>query len=265
MKLIKHSASPIFGPIGYNPPVEEGGPNKNDLLNDVYRQINMIGILCNDKSQTWDICNHGAVYLRRTHPETKWSNEWLYKYKNNHYSRVRNDNNGYSLNVTTNYRTLLEHGWTEDIEYICSPTKDHEKMVSVRFGTDRNTAITLMDNDLFFITTQKDRILERDIYFIQPNWISDENLNAYEPSSSVKEFVEGLEIAENKYFEIIDCGVEHEEAVNILPTALHTEFVMTGFVSNWIKFFTPIEKYSDTVRLNIIEPLIEKFKGYGYM
>lgn len=38
--------------------------------------------------------------------------------------------------VTTNLRVLIENGWLEDLQYLCEPTKYHEKRVTVKFICD---------------------------------------------------------------------------------------------------------------------------------
>lgn len=50
-------------------------------------------------------------------------------------------------------------------------------------------------------------------------------------------FIWSLLTAERAYFEAIRLGAKPQEARQILPNALKTELVMTGFVSDWQHFF----------------------------
>lgn len=64
-------------------------------------------------------------------------------YWSNKYSkavRVWKDEDALYTYVTTNLRVLVENGWTDDLKYICEPTKHHEKRVTVRFICDRGVS-----------------------------------------------------------------------------------------------------------------------------
>lgn len=50
-------------------------------------------------------------------------------------------------------------------------------------------------------------------------------------------FVDSLRIAENYYFNLLNEGWKPQQARAVLPNALKTELVMTGFISDWIHFF----------------------------
>lgn len=42
--------------------------------------------------------------------------------------------------ITTNYRTIIENNWLDDLKYLCEPTEYHEKRVCVRFICDRGVS-----------------------------------------------------------------------------------------------------------------------------
>ena len=92
------------------------------------------------KSGHGAMLEHGTVYLFLTMS----SRQQYFKYCSNPYSVANSTGeaekgtwNGF---VTTNYRVLVENGWLDDLEYICEPTKYHEKRVCVRFICDRGVS-----------------------------------------------------------------------------------------------------------------------------
>lgn len=52
-----------------------------------------------------------------------------------------------------------------------------------------------------------------------------------------RNFIASLQIAEQLYLELLNQGWKPQEARAVLPNALKTELIMTGFVSDWEHFF----------------------------
>ena len=87
---------------------------------------------------------HGTVYLRI--PDVSSDGQYVYpakgKYAGNKYSRLNTKWEGpanaqYIVTfVTTNLRVLVENSWMDDLQYICEPTKFHEKRICVRYTSD---------------------------------------------------------------------------------------------------------------------------------
>ena len=50
-------------------------------------------------------------------------------------------------------------------------------------------------------------------------------------------FIKALDQAEMQYFNLLNSGWTPQQARAVLPNALKTELVMTGFVSDWKHFF----------------------------
>ena len=71
-----------------------------------------------------------------------------------------------------------------------------------------------------------------ELTFIQPCWIED-NQDTYDRWC----FYESLSKAEEVYFRLLKHGWTPQQARAVLPNALKTELVMTGFVSDWAEFF----------------------------
>ena len=70
-----------------------------------------------------------------------------------------------------------------------------------------------------------------EITFIKPYWYtnSSDNDNDY--------FRDACSFAEQSYFSLIREGYKPQEAREVLPNALKTEVVMTGFETDWDGFF----------------------------
>ena len=88
-----------------------------------------------------------------------------------------------------------------------------------------------------------------EITFIQPNWISDDDVKNYHMDYdyftdqdnnhiiAVNRFMSALKNAEYFYIELIKLGWKPQQARNVLPLATKCDMVMTGFVSDWKHFF----------------------------
>ena len=50
-------------------------------------------------------------------------------------------------------------------------------------------------------------------------------------------FIKSLKISEEQYFNLLNLGWTPQQARAVLPNALKTELVMTGFVNDWKNFF----------------------------
>ena len=98
------------------------------------------------KSGHGAMLEHGTVYLAIP-ITTGHSGGSEINYMNNKYSVVT-ESESFSMKdeyndpcncwcVTTNLRVLVENGWMDDLEYLCEPTKYHEKRVTVKFTTDQ--------------------------------------------------------------------------------------------------------------------------------
>ena len=84
------------------------------------------------------------------------------------------------------------------------------------------------------------------------------------------DFLSGLGASEKSYFRLINRGWKPQQARQILPNALKTEIVMTGFASDWKHFFdlrTSIfaktgKPHPDMSAL--ADPLYQEFINKGY-
>lgn len=79
-------------------------------------------------------------------------------------------------------------------------------------------------------------------------------------------FLTSLNVAEHCYLELLQKGWKPQQARAVLPNALKTELVMTGFVSDWKHFFElrcASNAHPQAQELAI--PLREEFIKRGYI
>lgn len=260
MKLIESQAILI--------PQEEG-------LDGIYKQIELAGRTCyksEDKiteassvdfvkkmitSGHTAMLEHGTVYLR-----VVWSgavcqvcnqsmpNKILDRYGQNKYSVVKYHGN--DVYITTNYRVIVENGWQDDLKYICEPTEYHERRISLKFITDRGVSHELVRHRVFSFAQESTRYCNyskdkfgNEITYIIPSW-SDIPEGTYKTLAQVTPVVKGvknrlffnqLSAIQDAYNILIEEGCTPQEARQVLPNALKTEIVVTGFVSDWRHFF----------------------------
>ena len=212
------------------------------------------------KSGHGAMLEHGTVYLAMP-TETMIpieANGWG-KYTKNPYSkgfRVCDVNGQKRVAITTNLRVLVENDWLDDLQYICEPTEYHEKRITVKFITDQGILREFTRHRVFSFAVESTRYcnysknrFSNEVTFIQPNWISDEDVKDYHINynyfidqdnnhiTAVNRFMSALKNAEYFYMELIKLGYKPQQARNILPLATKCDMIMTGFVSDWKHFF----------------------------
>lgn len=258
-------------------------------------------------SQHYAMLEHGTVYLQfKGSP----NNNPLHKYLSNPYSKVNIIQDAFSVNqgdpdlydkvkayerkrkwagdtyyVTTNYRVLVENDWLEDLEYLCEPTEFHEKRATVRFITDRGVSHEFVRHRVFSFAQESTRYCNyskdkfgNELTFIIPSWIEMEEgritTDSFGCPTKVNEetydFLSGLGASERSYFRLINRGWKPQQARQVLPNALKTELVMTGFVSDWEHLCRLRSSFAETGQPHpdmkaLVDPLLEEFIARGYM
>lgn len=198
-----------------------------------------------------------------------------------------NTDNKYAY-VTMNYRHIIENGWLDDLKYLCEPTEYHVKRVTVHFVCDRGVSHEFVRHRTFSFAQESTRYCNysrdkfgNELTFIKPCWFDSSliddtghwNANTFYrmPTQSVEEdaFLGTLLSIEKSYFNLLERGWKPQEARAVLPNALKTELVMTGFVdkSGWINFFS-LRALGTTgaphpQAKELAEPLLEEFKAKG--
>ena len=244
MKLI-NSKVEILEPTGYT-------------IDDIYKQIEIAGRTCYKsedkitptsakefvdrmiKSGHGAMLEHGTVYLDI--PNSAGNYNLVPFFASNPYSKVviKPLNDRVHNYITTNFRVIVENFAEEYIpdvlQYICEPTEFHEKRISVRWTCDRGVSHEFVRHRVFSFAQESTRYCNyskdkfgHEITYIQPCW---------EMQKDEEElFLLQLEQAQNVYNALISSGWRPQQARAILPNALKTELVMTGFESDWKHFF----------------------------
>lgn len=141
--------------------------------------------------------------------------------------------------ITTNLRVCIENNRQEYLtNALYKPTEHHKKRICVKFICDRSIAnefvrhrkFSFLQESTRYCNYSKDKF-KKELTFIEPYW--DYNDTPAEEYG----FIDLLLDSEKAYFDAIERGWKPEQARAILPNALKTELVMTGFVSDWQHFF----------------------------
>ena len=206
------------------------------------------------KSKHGAVLEHGTVYLigRFSSKKELFEDEWAFKYIENPYTKTiripLDENNRYNgpqlLYVTTNYRVLVENGWLDDLKepedtntvISYNPSEFYEKRYTMRFTCSRAIANELIRHRTFSYTQESQRYCGYDknkfggeLTFIMPQWYKEAKYD----STKLNEFDRFLEQTEDLYMFYRDCGMQAQEARDILPNCTKTELCMTGFSSDW--------------------------------
>ena len=81
-----------------------------------------------------------------------------------------------------------------------------------------------------------------------------------------RNFIVSLQLAEQLYLELLNQGWKPQQARAVLPNALKTELVMTGFVSDWKHFFKlRCDSAAHPQARELVVPLYEEFVKRGYV
>lgn len=218
-------------------------------------------------SQHYAMLEHGTVYLAIPYKGDIIRS----KYYQNPYSKVNHHSTGYNegfIDVTTNYRVLVENGWLDDLKYLCKPTEFHEKRITVRFTTDRGVSHEFVRHRVFSFAQESTRYCNYskdkfggEITFIIPSWMTGAPegtiewdgkdpmlIRGDERFNYLFQMDEGVVGAYDTLLALSECEYRYlfltsnniltpQQARQVLPNALKTELVMTGFTSDWNHFF----------------------------
>lgn len=190
---------------------------------------------------------HGTIYLY----DKNWNNSPLEKYKRNKYSKYSDNYLGkevcqgdtdyeYEYFVTTNLRVLVEHRWLDDLKYLCEPTEHHEKRYTFKMLTsigvtrelNRHRVNSIAEQSTRYCNYAKDKF-GNELTFVMPVWYDMAKYDSYK----LNEFDKYLDQAEKLYMFYIYCGMQPQEAREVLPLCTATEICHTAFASDWRHFF----------------------------
>ena len=217
------------------------------------------------KSGHGAMLEHGTVYLDM--PNSAGNYNLVPFFASNPYSKVvikPLDDRVHNY-ITTNFRVIVENFSEEYIpdvlQYICDPTEFHEKRISVRWTCDRGVSHEFVRHRVFSFAQESTRYVNyskdkfgNELTFIIPTWLSipegnytysdgdwvDINkqvIQISEDEENVHSFLNTLDCSEYQYTMLMNAGWKPQQARQVLPNALKTELVMTGFESDWKHFF----------------------------
>ena len=217
---------------------------------------------------------HGTVYLkgRAVYDENGVlevpKNLFPSFFERNKYSIVRKIESEDMCNwyITTNLRVIIENNLTECLEYICEPTEIHEKRITARFTCDRGVSHEIVRHRVMSFAMESTRYCnyEKDKFgneltYVSPSWLDIDKLlplvdlankdnkevyrMGHDESLSNEDramcsFIYDLSNCEHGYIFQVKCGWQAQQARQLLPNALKTEIVVTGFESDWEHFFS---------------------------
>lgn len=213
------------------------------------------------KSKHGACLEHGTVYLKVPFPAYTEKEGILYLkerdktyifYRMNPYSKVIINRKRDYLYITTSYRCIIENNKLDDLKYLCSTTKFHEKRYTMRFTCSRAIAQELTRHRVFSFLMESQRYInyskERhggEITFIKPCWYNDKKAAVFEKPKTILEanvfsqdsksyqFEKQISSAEAAYFRLLNEGCQPQQARDVLPNATKTELIMTGFSRDW--------------------------------
>lgn len=208
------------------------------------------------------VLEHGTIYL--TVPlDDKDYESILNSYQRNKYSEIRTSDDIYdkTMYITTNYRVIYQNNWERDLKYLSKPTEYHAKRISVRFICNRQVSHEFVRHRVFSFSQESTRYcnyskdkFRNELTFILPCWLYEYSNNDLcidedghwdantfyrlpQQSCIISSSLGQLQSIEASYKTLIENNWKPQQAATILPNALKTELVMTGFIDDWKHFF----------------------------
>lgn len=205
----------------------------------------------------------GTIYLKL---DRENNFDILDKYDYNKFSAVTitKDSTRY---ITTNYRVIIENHWEDDLQYMCAPTKYHQKRTTVKFITNRavshelvrHRSMSFMQESQRYVAYDKDKF-GKELTFIKPAWKQPE-WPEWDEQANETVLMHLLFVSiENTYMKLRALGLTPQQARTVLPNATKTELYMCGFDKDWEHFFDLRDKtHVDPQMYDLAHPLHEEF------
>lgn len=201
---------------------------------------------------------HGTIYLAIPYSD-KYNSRMFREYaERNPWVQARPVGN--YLHVTTNLRFIIEHGFEDLIEYYWPTTYDASKWpqrITYHFVLSRGIANEFVRHRVFSFAQESTRYCNyslnkfgNELSFVLPKWAS--GLDQGPNRNDVYDILmNSWREAEKAYFGLlgksIDGRVIHpQDAREVLPLALKTELIMTGFYSDWQDDFLKLRYHQVT-------------------
>lgn len=168
--------------------------------------------------------------------------------------------------ITTNYRFIVENRLEKLLQYMCEPTKHHQRRTTVKFITNRamthelvrHRSMSFMQEGQRYCNYAKDKFGNQLTFIIPVQCTKDiPNNTELKDNIDIDNFVWGdnngmkfLKVnkltqgmlylfydTEVHYIGLINLGWKPQEVRAILPNATKTEIYMCGFDRDWAHFF----------------------------
>lgn len=202
----------------------------------------------------------GTIYLKF---DRENNFDILDKYDYNKFSAttIAKDSTRY---VTTNYRVIVENHWEDDLQYMCAPTKYHQRRTTVKFITNRavshelvrHRSMSFMQESQRYVAYDKDKF-GNELTFIKPAWKQPELGEDTNETILMNLLFSHIE---DTYMKLRAFGLTPQQARTVLPNATKTELYMCGFDKDWEHFFDLRDKtHVDPQMYNLIHPLHKDF------
>ena len=205
----------------------------------------------------------GTIYLKITLDPIRNIYNAL-KYENNPFSAITiaKDSTRY---ITTNYRVIIENHWEDDLQYMCAPTKYHQRRTTVKFITNRavshelvrHRSMSFMQESQRYVAYDKDKF-GNELTFIKPAWKQPELDEQTNETVLTHQLFANIE---DTYMKLRSLGLTPQQARIVLPNATKTELYMCGFDKDWEHFFDLRDKtHVDPQMYDLIHPLHEDYE-----
>lgn len=221
---------------------------------------------------------HGTIYL--TINLTDFSENYdiinkINKLINNKYTKANLVDNVYY--ITTNLRVIYDIFKTNNYweSYMTIPMNNHNKRYTVKFICNRQVSHEFVRHRVFSFAQESTRYCNynkekfgSELTFIKPIWTPYIDLNT-DMSDPEYAMLKSFENCEKTYMKLINAGWKPQQAATILPNAIKTELIMTGFDYDWLHFFnlraigTTGDPHPQAKEL--AKPLMEEFIRRGYI
>ena len=245
---------------------------------------------------------HGTVYLAATCASSAINPLMKYKHqrKFNKYSQCEIICGELIVTylVTTNLRVIYENDCLEDLIYLCSPTENHIKRVTVSFTTNigvtrefnRHRVNSIAEESTRFCNYHLDKF-KNSITFALPSWIdineteiqachtakvesdmyADMRINMEYSNNwnTIDWYLYALSTSALAYKKLIQLGWKPQQAREVLPLATKSQLIHTAFIDDWKHFFKlRADGVSGPPHPNaelLAKPLKDKFIELGYI
>lgn len=207
-------------------------------------------------------------------------------------SDIENEGTTYYY-ITTNYRFIIENKLEKLLQYMCEPTKYHQRRTTVKFITNRavshelvrHRSMSFMQESQRYCNYAKDKFSNQLTYIIPVQCTKDipdnteliDNIdidNFVWGNDGDKKFLKVNKLTQGMLYSFYDTEVHYigltelgwkpQEVRVILPNATKTELYMCGFDKDWEHFFDLRDKtYVDPQMYDLAHNLHSDFIEKG--